>query len=512
MQVEPRSARTGERHPRVGIGDALRAVAGRPSGAVQSTRWLFGILALVSLAITLPVPLTGADGVEASVLALATIALAVSWTGSYFRGRTSIAADVVDTVAYFAFALASDIPSDVLAVAVSALWFRSLYGPRWRVLLRPVLYSAALGCAILAWPHLADRAVLARGEDVHALASLPLLFLTVVVARRLASVLADRERSEAISEVYAAANASLIGLTDDDQIEQVAGRCSVALCAVVPGLRIARVDADASDDAEHLDVGALRGRWVSGLSRLPARLVGPPTGGHGSVEHLVTETDGLDAAAGRRCAWLALSLPVIERLGVRSWLLVGAPREVPRAVVTTLKDLANHMALAYAVAQAHGELTVRATTDALTGLANRAAFTAALVEALEPGAAAEVSVLFVDLDDFKSVNDGFGHEVGDQVLREVGTRLRRVARPGDVCARLGGDEFAVLLAGVSAEAAKAAAARVAEAIRAPLRRAGDVLVPLGASVGWATVPAGTPPEMLLRRADAAMYAAKRGSS
>lgn len=485
--------------------DELRATAGRPAGAVPSTRWLFCLLALLSLAIALPLPILEASPAEAALLAAASAALTISWTASYFRQRTGAVADVVDTVAFFTFALASAIPSEAFIVVISALWFRSLYGPLWRIVLRPVAYSAALGAAVAVWPHVLDRAAPVDGEDMHVLASLPLLFLTVVVAHRLASVLADRERYEAVGKVYAAANADLIGLTDDAAIRGVAACADVGFCGAVPGLRIAKVDAE-GDDIVFIGI---RGPWAKPPERLPASIIDQGTDIPACVEQRVTDPEALNDSVGTRCAWLALPLPVVERLGVRSWLLVGAPKAVPRPLVSALQNLANHMALAYAVAQAHSELTMRATTDALTGLANRAAFTAALTAALERGVEPDVSVLFIDLDDFKSINDRFGHEAGDQVLREVAGRLRRAARPGDVCARLGGDEFAVLLPGAGADAAEQAAQRLADSIRAPLRRVGDVLVPLSASVGAATVPAGTDPETLLRQADAAMYTAKR---
>ena|GEM_PF-5911279 len=482
----------------------VRATAGRPAGAVASTRWLFVGLALVSLAITLPIPVATAPTAEGVILLVAGLALAASWTVSYLAGRTSPLADAVDTAAVFGFALASDMPSSVLPVLISGLWCRSLYGPPWRVVLRPALYSVALGAAVAAWPNVLGRT--APGEALHVLASLPLLFLTVVVAHRLAATLVERERRDAVAEVYAKANADLIGLTEDAAIRAVAAAADEGLCAAVPGLRIAKVDLDGDD----VVVIAFRGPWADRPGRLPAALLPVAAEHHQvSVEHPVTSPERLDAAAGERCVWLALSLPLVDRLGVRSWLFVGAPRGVPRPVVRALQNLANHMALAYAVADAHGELTTRATTDALTGLANRAAFTAALVDALGSGGTDEVSVLFVDMDDFKEINDHLGHEAGDQVLREVGGRLARASRPGDVCARLGGDEFAVLLPGAGADAAQDAARRVSDAIAAPLRRADDVPVPLSASVGWATVPSGSDPEELLRRADAAMYSAKR---
>lgn len=498
----------------------VRATAGRPAGALAATRWLFVILALVSLAITLPVPLVTAATADGLILLASGLVLGASWTVSYLAGRTGLVADVVDTVAVFAFALASDMPSSVLPVLISGLWFRSLYGPTWRVVLRPILFSVALGAAVVVWPSVLGHTE--SGEALHVVASLPMLFLTVVVAQRLAVTLAERERRDRIADVYAKANADLIGLTDDAAIRQVAARNDEGLCAAVPGLRIAKVDLDAAADADDVVVIAMRGPWADRPGRLPASLVGvapggsapaapgaPTSGAQPSAVHPVVDTRLLDDAAGQPCAWLVLSLPLVDRLGVRSWLVVGAPGGVPRPVIRALQNLANHMALAYAVAEAHSELTERATTDALTGLANRAAFTVALTHALRSDTFGEVSVLFVDMNDFKEINDHLGHDAGDQVLREVGSRLSRASREGDVCARLGGDEFAVLLPGAGEAAAQDAARRVSDAVAAPLRRADDVPVPLSASVGWATVPTGSDPEELLRRADAAMYAAKR---
>src|ERR671915_476450 len=87
-----------------------------------------------------------------------------------------------------------------------------------------------------------------------------------------------------------------------------------------------------------------------------------------------------------------------------------------------------------------------AADDALTGLANRALFLDRLRSA---ATAAPVAVLFLDLDDFKLINDGWGHVTGDHLLCEVADRLRAAVRPGDLVARLGGDEFTVLCEGVA---------------------------------------------------------------
>ena len=154
-------------------------------------------------------------------------------------------------------------------------------------------------------------------------------------------------------------------------------------------------------------------------------------------------------------------------------------------------------------------LTAEADHDALTGLASRRAFDRALADALAAPAAGSVGLVYVDLDDFKVVNDAHGHAVGDALLRAVGRRLRALLRPGDIAARLGGDEFAVLLAGADAEEAAAVAERVRAALYEPITVRGLRLL-VGASIGLGVGHPGTDqPADVLELADASMYAAKR---
>jgi diguanylate cyclase (GGDEF)-like protein len=149
-----------------------------------------------------------------------------------------------------------------------------------------------------------------------------------------------------------------------------------------------------------------------------------------------------------------------------------------------------------------------AADDALTGLANRALFLDRLSRVTAAGA--PVAVLFLDLDDFKLVNDGWGHDTGDQLLCEVADRLRAAVRPGDLVARLGGDEFTVLCENVAGEhEALAIAARLREAFDGPFDVAGQrrhVRASIGCRVATGS-PVGTA-EALLRDADVAMYQAK----
>jgi diguanylate cyclase (GGDEF)-like protein/PAS domain S-box-containing protein len=150
--------------------------------------------------------------------------------------------------------------------------------------------------------------------------------------------------------------------------------------------------------------------------------------------------------------------------------------------------------------------------DALTGLPNRALFRDRVTHALRRSRRSRGScaVLFLDLDDFKTINDGLGHAVGDSVLREVSARLVGVLREGDTAARLGGDEFAVLLEDCDAATCSALADRLITALGAPYAVGDTEIVPYG-SVGIA-VAAGddTTTDDLMRNADLALYEAKNG--
>ena len=161
-------------------------------------------------------------------------------------------------------------------------------------------------------------------------------------------------------------------------------------------------------------------------------------------------------------------------------------------------------------------LRVRATAalariDALTRLGNRRAFEERLAAALVARRDDErIAVLYLDLDRFKPVNDQFGHEAGDAVLRACAERLRRIVRPDDFLARIGGDEFAAILPRIAgAEAARAVALRLAYAVEAPIV-VGGTTIRLGASIGVAIAPDdGTEPGDVVHSADVAMFAEKR---
>ena len=175
-----------------------------------------------------------------------------------------------------------------------------------------------------------------------------------------------------------------------------------------------------------------------------------------------------------------------------------------RGLVLNTRDVSDRKEL-------EAQLVHQAFHDGLTGLANRTLFTERVEHALARAAPGDLAVLFIDLDDFKHVNDSLGHAAGDQLLVAAARRLQGCLRPTDVAARLGGDEFAVLLERVTdADGAATVAGRVLDTLHQPFGLNGRT-IPIKASLGVATGrPGADEADELLRNADVAMYAAKAG--
>jgi diguanylate cyclase (GGDEF)-like protein len=217
---------------------------------------------------------------------------------------------------------------------------------------------------------------------------------------------------------------------------------------------------------------------------------------------------------GRVTALLDAVLPhaplvLVVVVGMRQ-TLSGSGIDTPVAVLGSILVLglalrqvlyANHLG-----AVAH-RLSLDATRDSLTGLANRRTCLAAIETALAEREDGSVAVVLLDLDGFKEVNDSFGHGAGDTALTAFADRLRDTAGDGVLAARLGGDEFAVVLVGEDAERRALEHARVLTAVQSS--SVGVATIAVGASAGIAASRPGDTTSRLLRRADLAMYEAKR---
>jgi diguanylate cyclase (GGDEF)-like protein len=244
----------------------------------------------------------------------------------------------------------------------------------------------------------------------------------------------------------------------------------------------------------------LRGKL--GLARLALRVVSQPT----SQPLFLRTTDGskgfvLDVSAPRPGMLMmnAVLSSVIVVGGIFIVFLLLIARH-GQQIAGSVEQAAE------AMSEQNRALQQSARYDPLTGLANRSLFTSYLEVALQ-SANSPVAVFFLDLDHFKPINDKFGHEAGDFVLREVGRRLHDGGPHIDLCARLGGDEF-VVVASVADEASLHRLCRkLIGDISAAIYYGGESLE-VGASIGVALSEAGDTLPDVLRRADKALYQAK----
>ncbi|MCI3948279.1 MAG: diguanylate cyclase [Acidimicrobiales bacterium] len=303
---------------------------------------------------------------------------------------------------------------------------------------------------------------------------------------------------------------ALLALTEDLGRAGTTGSVHDALVWFVlgRGFRRAAVASTTRDGAEATvgdrDGNLRRASWhgpaVAGLLSAD-RLRGPAV-----VRRVDPSSDPLLAALvpdGRG----AVVVPLVAGDG-RPGVLVAEPagRRVRDADLAAVERAAHHAAWALARVRSLADAEWLATRDGLTGLVNRRVFDEALGWSVAAAQRRDdpLSLVLLDLDHFKAVNDGQGHLRGDEVLRAVGRALERACRSADVAARYGGDEFAVLLPGCPREAARTTAERLREAVTAEV-----TVARVTASAGVATLPddAGDG-EQLVAAADRALYRAK----
>ncbi len=263
--------------------------------------------------------------------------------------------------------------------------------------------------------------------------------------------------------------------------------------------------------------------WSKGAERLSGFRAEDVVGRHcwdATLNHVDDQGVGL---CGSRCPLLASMRDGVDR-DARIWMhhreghlqpvsVRASPlRDAATGQVTGAVEVFSDDTAAVAAARRLAELEELSLADALTGVGNRRRLDRELEARLDAWRRYHVAfgVLFLDLDRFKSVNDGFGHGVGDEALRLVGRTLGYGVRPSDTVARIGGEEFVVVLPHVQRPQLVATAERLRALVASTRLVASGVEVPLRVSVGGSLVTADDDASALLRRADRLLYQAKIG--
>ncbi|MDJ0338240.1 EAL domain-containing protein [Cryobacterium sp. PH31-O1] len=483
----------------IAVGTAAPTLLRRPVGVLQGTRWLFLWLALLTLLFSVPgsLSLVGVNAVPLLLAAVATLVLWGSWIYSFLRQRVPFALEVLDAIALTAFAMAGPSTAAMTPLLLASAWLRTLYGTPWRSVVRSVLYATALVGVTVLWPLVPEHTT--APDLLRQAGVISIVVLTIVAAGQLRTSLQAYDWAIERDQELTRAGSMLLGLTDPHRIRALAWNVANQLTSTTPGLRVLKI----VRDGDLLRIGARTGDFADLPEAFPFSVL--QLTGTDRTDARITDFAPLNAAVGLPLVWECISL---TEQSEQAWLLVGAPNRIPAGTILSTRSLVNQVNLALRNSDAHHQLEAQATHDPLTGLDNRLSFTTKLAALLDQSATpASLHVLFLDLDDFKDVNDQLGHREGDTVLIEVAARLRRCIRPLDVCARLGGDEFAVVLRSTTDDGATAIAQRMVRAVSEPVIVTGRS-VQVGASVGVAAATTGLDLDELVHHADVAMYAAK----
>jgi diguanylate cyclase (GGDEF)-like protein len=436
----------------------------------------------------------------ARVRGLGVLNLLVLLDGVYLAVMSTIAAGPGSGLIFLVYV-------HLIAVTLLASWRTGLKLAAWQSLLMVMAYwitRPELG-ADLSWLGVSP----APPAAAHSIAVTAAGFWFVALATAAFGSLSERALRRGKSEVAALAemSAAFEGAAGPQEVGEIVVRNVVSVFQARRAAVLLTAD---------------RGGWATSASAAgatdfhgPVAVEGDATAarcweaGEPVLTRVLTESPGLASVLPDAVNVIVVPMVVDgDPVGVLAAEWIGRRTQaVPRATVEGIAAFARHAAMALRSAWLLAEIERQATVDSLTELANRRVFEAALSRevARSKRSGQPMSLVIIDIDHFKRVNDDHGHQVGDAVLREVGTVLAAEARETDLPARYGGEEFCVVLPGCPIGEAVAVADRLRAAIAA-----GVTAVPITASAGVATLPdhavdgAG-----LVAAADSALYDAKR---
>ena len=368
----------------------------------------------------------------------------------------------------------------------------------------PIVLAAALVVCILVALELLRRLRRRSSRDVEAQVTATVQTLEVrldELARELSSAV-SRAEEEAQRSRFLGQIATTIDLDDTigSTLQAAAGlpKVDAAVVELEPDgdgdeRLLGSIGLDRDEDEE--DEGGVR-IFTGSPERREARAV--------ELSYLYPETDGAGAVQG------ALGVPLVGRSGRIGWLGVFSRDPEVRFGdndVRRLEELAERVAPAIENARRFREARQLADLDSLTGLHNRRYFYETLGREVDRAQRYQrrLSLVIVDVDGFKEINDRIGHLAGDAVLAEIADRIRQVVRSADIPCRVGGDEFAVIVPEVEVGQARQLVGRIQRAVSSqPIARAGRVRV----SAGVADLQPNDSPTSMFERGDESLYAAK----
>lgn len=374
-------------------------------------------------------------------------------------------------------------PLTTVTLALAVTLTLSLYGPMWLWAARTLGSFVAVPAAVAISPmSLGRRMAWDSAAMINMIAPLTLMALMM---RGIYLALRHQESVSARDAVLARTGSRMISMTDVESVRRTGIEAAREIVRLTPGVAFVVLRRGPA------------GLYVHNAAGLPDEVLGVAV-----PETVVADPQLIAAFTGRFRHWR------IETVSDDLHSLVGGIKPVQRDIADAFWLISHQVILGETACRSHAELDYQANHDDLTGLPTRAKFFKELREALRLGPPGTVALLQIDLDDFKQVNDTYGHAGGDDLLVELAGRIGQAGGAGALAARLGGDEFALLLTGLThSGAAQQVASERCAALSEPVTL-GSAAVRVGASIGIALADVGLTPDELTRRADIAMYAAK----